>query len=261
MIPRVALALALLTAPWPAIAETAGSGLVIEIKDGQLVTMSGQAASLARLVSELCAKSGTTLRGYEAADRPITVSYQDVPLREVLQRMLRDETYMLGVRSSAGAANIAVSWLHVTGSKNGGAPAGVVAVPLPLPTAPPAAAPTSVPGSMAGFGVSSNIIAQALGGQNALERHAAASELAEHLETNPGEMDAFLANDIGTIAEQLAGFPYANEALRALSLRQKNPVAKAKLDTIVASWRVRRNEPSKEPSFVELLNANKGVPR
>jgi hypothetical protein len=266
MIVRVALALALLVAPWVApwaapgqvAAETSGSGLVIEIKDGQLVTMSGQAASLAQLVGDLCAKTGTTLRGYEAGDRPIMVSYQDVPLRDVLQRMLRDETYMIGVRagesSRNGSSDLEVSWVHVTGSKSGTAPANVVAVPLPAPSAPPA----KVPGSMAGFGVAGNVITQALGAQNADERRAATLQLAEHLEANPGELDNFLATDLGSTADELSAFEFANEALRTISIRQKDAVARAKIDAIVKMVGLRRNDAPKPPGFAELMQ--QGMP-
>lgn len=266
MIVRVALALALLAAPWVApwvapgqvAAETTGSGLVIEVKEGQLVTMNGQAASLAQLVGDLCARTGTTLRGYEAGDRPIMVSYQDVPLRDVLQRMLRDETYMIGVRDGGsgkdGAPNMEVSWVHVTGSKSGTGPANVVTVATPPPTAPPA----KVPGSMAGFGVAAKVITQALGAQNADERRAATRELAEHLEANPGELDNFLANDLPATADELAAFEFANEALRTISIRQKDAVARAKIDAIVKMVGLRRNDAAKAPNPLELMQ--QGMP-
>ena len=256
---RVALALALLAAPcvapWRVAAETSGSGLVIEVKEGQLVTMSGQAASLAQLVGDLCARTGTTLRGYEAGDRPIMVSYQDVPLRDVLQRMLRDETYMIGVRAGSnrkgGSSDIDVSWVHVTGSKSGTAPANVVAV------APPAAT-AKVPASMTGISVGANVITQALGAQNADERRAATRELAEHLEANPGELDAFLSTDLGTTADELLAFPFSNEALQTVSIRQKDAVARAKIDAIVKMVGLRRTDAPKPPTFPELMQ--QGMP-
>jgi len=250
---RVALALALITAASSVEAQTTRSGLDIEVKDGQLVTMSGQSASLAQLVSDLCAKTGATLRGYEAGDRPITVSYQDMPLRDVLQRMLRDETYMIGVRasggSSDGAAGVEVSWVHVTGSKSGTSPANVMSVPVPAPTAPSA----KVPESMAGFGVSPKVITQALGSQNADERRDATRQLAEHLETNPGELDAFLARDLGTTADELVTFEFAREALRTIAIRQKDMVARTKIDAIVKMVGLRRKDAPKQPGFVDMM--------
>ena len=259
MIRRVALALALLASPCTAAAETGGSGLVIEVKAGQLVTMNGQSPSLARLLTDLCTRSGIALRGYEAGDRPIMVSYHDVPLREVLQRMLRDETYMIGVRTGARPADLEVSWVHVTGSKNGTSPVGPIAVPPPLPvTPPPGHSPAKVPGSMASFGVAPNVITQALGSENAAERREATRQLAEHLEANPTEMDSFLSTEMGPTADELAEYPFANEALRTLAIRQKDPVARAKIDAIVKAVGVRRNDAPKKPSFSELMQ--QGMP-
>lgn len=255
MLVRVALALALIAAASSVGAQTSLSGLDIEVKEGQLVTMSGQATSLAQLVSDLCAQTGTALRGYEAGDRPITVSYQDVPLRDVLQRMLRDETYMIGVRAGSGSENdVEVSWVHVTGSKSGTTPASVMPVPVSVPAAPSA----KVPESMAGFGVSPKLITQALGSQNAGERREAARQLAEHLETNPGELDAFLTRDLGTTADELAIFQFANETLRTLSTRQKNAVAKAKLNAIVKMVDLRRANATKQQNVVEMMQ--EGMP-
>jgi len=257
MIFRVALALALLATPDRVVAETSGSGLVIEVKDGQLVSVSGQAASLARLVGDLCTKTGVALRGYEAGDRPITVSYQDVPLREVLQRMLRDETYMIGVRAGDDSTDMAVSWLHVTGSKSGDKPASAVAVPPPLPAMPPPGPAVPVPGSMAGFTLAPKLITQALGSQDAAERREATRQLAEHLEAYPGELDAFLAGDFATTSNELAAFPFANEALRTLSIRQKDPLARAKIDAIVKSVNIQGGGPAK-PGYVDLMQ--QGMP-
>lgn len=256
---RVALVLALIAAPWTSVAETGASGLVIEVNEGQLVTMSGQSPSLARLLGDLCAKTGVTLRGYEAGDRPIMVSYEDVPLREVLQRMLRDETYMIGVRAGTnakdGTSDVEVSWVHVTGSKSGAPPSGVVAIPPPLPNAP---TPAKVPSSMTGFGVSPGVITQALGSQNADERRAATREIAERLEANPGELDMFLDSDMGPAADELAGFPFATEALRTFAIRQKDPVARAKLDAFAKAVDLRRKGLVNKPTYTKEMQ--QGMP-
>jgi hypothetical protein len=261
MIGRVALVLALIAEPVSAAAETGTSGLVIEVEEGQLVTMSGEAPSLANLLGDLCAKTGTMLRGYEAGDRPITVSYEDVPLSEVLQRMLRDETYMIGVRAGAktkaGVSGIEVSWVHVTGSKNGASPSGTVAIPPPLPITP-VPTPARVPGSMAGFGVAPNRIMQALGSQNLEERRAATDEIAEHLHANPGELDAFLSTEMGSTADELAEFPFAPQALRTFAIRQKDTVARAKLDAFAKAVDVRRKGLVKKPSISEEMQ--QGMP-
>ena len=179
------------------------------------------------------------------------VSYQDVPLRDVLQRMLRDETYMIGVRAGEQPTDVEVSWLHVTASKAGTLPAGAVAVPPPLAAAPPNPGQPKVPGSMAGFGVAPKVIAQALGSQDAAERRAATRELAEYLEANPEKMDAFVSDVTAATVEDLAGYPHAIETLRTLAIREKNPDLRAKIDAMVKSVSVHGGVPPK-PAFPSM---------
>jgi hypothetical protein len=111
---------------------------------------------------------------------------------------------------------------------------------------------------MTGISVGANVITQALGAQNADERRAATRELAEHLEANPGELDAFLSTDLGTTADELLAFPFSNEALQTVSIRQKDAVARAKIDAIVKMVGLRRTDAPKPPTFPELMQ--QGMP-
>jgi hypothetical protein len=234
----------------------ADSGLAIEVKDGQLLTVQGQTNSLATLLADVCAKAGVAFRGFEAGDRPITISYVDVPLRDALQRMLRDETYMIGVRAAADNKNVAVAWVHITGSKSGAAPGSPVAVPPPLAVTPEPPKP-QVPASMTDFGLPDDLLARALSSQDAAERREATRLLAEHVEANPGLVDQFLQREMGATAEELAGYDFAKETLQTLAIRQKNPVSRAKLDALVKSIMVRTGGP-KKPTYAELMQ--QGMP-
>jgi hypothetical protein len=252
--PRRVLPLALLTLLAAVNGAEAGrSGLVIDVDGPQLVTMNGSASSLAELVSDLCTLSGVSLRGYEAADRPITVAYQAVPLHEVLLRMLRDENYIIGVRAGAGVNNFEVSWLHVTGAKAGSARPGAIPVPTPIASSAATPAGQDVPGGMAGFGAEPAVVTKALGSANAVERKAAARELADHLEANPSKIDAFLARPIDANVAELSTFPYAGDALQSIWLRQKDPAVRAKLEAIVLELDKHRGGPRTPPSFLENL--------
>lgn len=251
MIFRLALTLALFSLPSTGIAGASGSGLVIEVKEGQRVSVSGQTSSLAQLVSDLCTKTGVSLRGYEAGDRPITVSYVDLPLRDALQRMLRDETYMIGVRAGARPADVEVAWVHVTGSKSGGPPSNVVVAPPPPPGA--ASQDAMAPGSLSSFGVESNIVTQALGNQDAAARREAIGQLVERVEAYPGELDGFLAGDVRKTADELAAFPFAAEALHILSTQQSDPGKRAKLKTLIEALEARRDAEAKKPGFLDLM--------
>ena len=59
-------------------------------------------------------------------------------------------------------------------------------------------------------------------------------------------------------ADELAKFPYAKEALQTLAIRQKDPVARAKLDAIVKSIGLKRGDQPKKPTYNELMQ--QGIP-
>jgi hypothetical protein len=253
----VAIALMLTMGATGVQAAAAGkSGLAIEIHDGQLLTVIGQSGSLRALVADICTQAGVKLRGYDAADRPITVSYVDVPLRDALQRLLRDETYMIGVRAHPQSDDVDVAWVHVTGSKGGGSSPGMA---LPMPPAMAAAAQAAqasaagVPSSMADFGFPANLLSQALSSQDVAARREATRLLAEHVEANPGLLDSFFAKDMAATAEDLVQFPFAKEALQTLAIRQKDPVARAKFEAMIKTVTLRTGEPSKKPTFSDLM--------
>jgi hypothetical protein len=255
LVATIALAI---SASSPLSASGASSGLVIEIDESQRVSVQGQAPSLATLVAEVCARAGVTLRGYEARDRPISVAYESIPLRDALQRMLRDETYMIGVRAGDGGKRINVAWVHVTGSTSAGAPASPAAATSPLAATPPAPPPAEVPPSMTGFGLPAGVVSTALTSQNDAERRDAVRTLAEHVDTNPGLMDQFLAREIAGTIDELAAYPFSREALQTIAIRQKDPVKRAKIDAIVKAIMVRAGGP-KKPSFAELMQQG-GMP-
>jgi hypothetical protein len=242
----------LLLATSPRAAED-DNDLGIEIDDQQLVTMSTQTASLALVISQLCSKAGVTLRGFDAPDRPVAAAYEGVPLRDVLQRLLRDETYMIGVRAGREQSDVEVAWLHVTASKIVGqtsAPVPVLGEPPPAPA--PAASGLSV------TGLPPEVILDALSSDDEAKRRAATTALADHVEANPGALDDFLGKDSAATVDALAPYAYASEALQTLALRQKNSVNRAKLDSIAKSLRLQRGTPSKKPGFTELMQ--QGMP-
>jgi len=253
MLARVLLLVGVLLVTTSARAADDDTSLAIEIDDKQLVTMSTQTASLASVIRQLCTKAGVTLRGFEAADRPVAAAYEGVPLRDVLQRLLRDETYMIGVRAGSERSDLEVAWLHVTASKIVGRTSAPVPVAAEAPPPPsPATGAFSIPG------VAPEVVLDALSSDDETKRRAATSALADHVETNPGALDEFLGRDAAEAINGLAPYTYADEALNALALRQKNPVNRAKLDALVKSLRLKRGTPDKKPSFTELMQ--QGIP-
>ncbi len=228
--------------------------LAIEIDDQQLVTMSTQTASLASVIRELCARAGVTLRGFEAPDRPVAAAYEGVPLRDVLQRLLRDETYMIGVRAGREKSDVEVAWLHVTASKI----VGTTSAPVPLASGPPPAPANPATAAFSVTGLPPEVILNALSSDDEAKRRAATSALADHVEANPGALDDFLGKDAAAAVDALAPYAYASEALQTLALRQQNSVNRAKLDSIAKSLRLKSGKPSDKPGFTELMQ--QGMP-
>jgi hypothetical protein len=254
MLARVLLLVGVLLVATSSRAAENDAGLAIEIDDKQLVTMSTQTASLASIVRQLCTKAGVTLRGFEAADRPVAAVYEGVPLRDVLQRLLRDETYMIGVRAGRENSDMEVAWLHVTASKL----VGRTSAPVPLAAEASPPPPSPATGAFNVPGIAPEVVLDALSSDDETKRRAATSALADHVETNPGALEDFLGKDAAEAINGLAPYTYADEALNALALRQKNSVNRAKLDAIVKSLRVQRGTPSKKPTFTELMQ--QGIP-
>ena len=238
-----------------AVSSAQDSTLAIEMTEGQLVTLDTRATSLGTLVRALCTKAGVQLRGFEAPDRPIAATYDNVPLRDVLQRLLRDETYMIGVRAGADPQEVEVAWIHVTASKI----AGRVSATVPMSEAtvtPPV--PANAPSGLSGIGVPSEVIVDALASSDEAKRKAATLQIAEYLDNNPGSLDNFLSADVSANVDELTPYAYAHEALQTLSLREQNPVNRARLDGIAKSLRLKNGGPSKKPTFAELMQ--KGTP-
>lgn len=256
MIVRVLVAAAVLASSLlaaPSIAADGAASVAIEITDDQLVTLNTPPISLAAIVRELCTKAKVELRGFEAADRPVTATYDKVPLRDVLQRLLRDETYMIGVRSGDDKTRVEVAWVHVTASKI----AGRTSPPAPrVPIATPSA--VVAPASLSRIGLPAEVVVDALSNADEAKRRDATRTLADHFDENPTSLGAFLANDPAATVDELASYTYAGEALQTVALRQQDPVSRAKLDGIVQSLRLRSGGVSNTPGFAELMQ--QGLP-
>lgn len=253
MLARVLLLVGVLLVTTSARAAEDEADLDIQVDDKQLVTMSTQTASLSAVVRQLCAKANVTMRGFEAPDRPVAAAYEGVPLRDVLQRLLRDETYMIGVRAGREKSDVEVAWLHVTASKL----VGHTSSPIPLAAeAPPVPSPAA--GAFSITGLAPEVIFEALTSGDDKKRQAATIALADHVDSNPGALDGFLAKDAAEAINGLVPYDYADDALHALALRQKNPVNRAKLDAIVKSLRLQRGTATKKPGYLDFMQ--QGMP-
>jgi hypothetical protein len=98
----------------------------VEVSDNATTaTVDGDTESLQALITELCRQGEIELRAYGAADRPIRTRYHDVGMRDLFERMLWQENFLLGTEETADGTGERVSWLQVLGDQNGAnAPAG-----------------------------------------------------------------------------------------------------------------------------------------
>jgi len=92
----------------------------IEVDDEQRVTIVGEASSLRMVITDLCIRAGVELGSYDAADRSIRANYESLPLREVLPRLLRQESHTLRLRGKGD--QLRVARLEVIGTKSSNRP-------------------------------------------------------------------------------------------------------------------------------------------
>jgi hypothetical protein len=111
----------------------------LTVSNDQIVSLRGSSPSLRGVIQKLCAASGVELRQYEAEDRTWAGNYQDLPLAELLPRLLRTESYAVGMKSGASAAP-RIAWVRVMGAATG-TPSPIVPAMPPPPPPPPAAEP------------------------------------------------------------------------------------------------------------------------
>ena len=107
----------------------------VEVRSRRSVTVVGQFESLQAVVEELCEKSGVALRTYTATDRAITANYVDLPLRDVFERLLSRESFVLGVVKRGGDERTRLTWIRVVESsrKVASAPRRAATKPVVLP--------------------------------------------------------------------------------------------------------------------------------
>lgn len=188
----------------------------IDVADPRAVTVVGDFESLSNLVATLCQRANVELRGYAAPDRPVTVDQRSRPLRDVLERLLVRENYLLGVRTpandgeTAGASQLDVAWIRVTGSRASGAGAAGLTVP-------------------ARFGRTE------FKREDPIEADRAHAAVAERLLSDEAGVRAFLDADAGDLARSLGQYPHIDVLLRKIRSEQEHAEVRDQLDAVLAA--------------------------
>jgi len=194
----------------------------VDVTPAQTVTVVGVFPSLKSVMEEVCRRGGVELRGFEAGDRPVTISYDQVPLATAIEGLLREESYLVGVTPSEAGKPPRITWIRVVGS-NDGAPRQVTpgGAPPVSSRAPPALS-FEVPATFGGAEFSSEDPEQ-----RARALHAIASRL---LST-----EQVLNADPRALASTLQQYPHARELVTQLRDSQEDPEIRGKLEAILTS--------------------------
>ncbi len=212
----VAAALAALLA-----ASRASAQQQIEVKADQTTTVSGSFPSLQSLVEDLCWRAGVTLLSYDAPDRPIAGRYQNVPLHEVLRRLLRMESFSVGLEGSGEARQPHVTWLRVIGEYE-------------QASANRTKPQVSAVEGAGEFRVPPALMLTAFNTPAGPEQEAALRQLAGRVAGDPEELRKFLAVEPAVIAAEVGRYPQGVALITRLRDEQSDPAVRAHLDAVLA---------------------------
>ena len=182
---------------------------IVEVHDDRTATVSGTFESLRDVIGELCAEADVELRAYDAADRPLTTRQERRPLAELIEHLLSDENFVVGVRTPASTdGGVRLAWLRVTGSKHSGA-----SKPTP-PDATPARADADTPDAP---------------GDDPARR-----AVADRLLADDARVEQFLAAEPAALARSLGQYPDIERLLIELRTEQSHPAVIEQLDAVLA---------------------------
>lgn len=193
--------------------------VTIEVSPSQRVTVTGRAPSLQTVVKDICFRAGVDVLFYDATDRPFGGTYRDLPLATLLQRLLREESFMVET-AGGGVAPERLTVLRVLGdpavasarrARGGGHHATFQVPPVLLDTA---------------FGSAAS---------DSTDRDAALATLAARISGDPTQLQGFLSTDSRLIAEAIRRYKGVEAPLRELQKRYPDPRIATKIDEIVAA--------------------------
>lgn len=200
----------------------------IEVESQESVSVVGSSDSLRAVIEKLCESSGVELKSYRAADRAISARYEGVPLQHVLQRLLRQESFMLGFTpgDSAGESGPQVAWVTVIGTEGGSSVSGGGA-------AGSAAGAAAVNNARA----SSILPISAMANPNAASRIASAKAFARRLDAEDDLRGKLVRASIGDLTTAVAGQKHARAYIQTVRTQVKNAQVRAKLNALLARVR------------------------
>ena len=217
----------------------------------QIVTLSGSGTSLRDVIQQLCAASDVELRQYDAEDRPFAGKYTDVPLSELLPRLLRAESYAAGLRSTAGKDGVRVAWVRVMGKadKKPEGPTGFRPVTIRPAMAAAAPAPedanqtdgpkpmteAELPADQAATIIAAVLNPAFVTTDNEDERKQQIDTIAKNFAENPATKTTLERADLAAIGQKLAQYPDARSVFAMIQTTIHDPDMQRRFNTIGSS--------------------------
>jgi hypothetical protein len=205
-------------------AATTIAANTVAVTPEQSVTVVGVFPSLKSVIEDVCRRAGVELRGFEAADREVSVTYNEVPLTTALAGLLRTESYLVGVTAGESGNPARVAWIRVVGSGDN-APRQATAGEVPRPSSRPV--PTM------GFEVPATFGDAEFSSEDPEQRARALHAIASRLIASKQVMSA----DPQALAATLQQYPHARELVTQLRDEQQDPDIRARLDQVLAALR------------------------
>jgi hypothetical protein len=189
----------------------ADESLRIAVGADQRATIVGSSNSVRTALERLAWHAHFEITSYDAADRSFELDLEDRPLTEVLASLLRQESYVLGMRGER-IASIQVLGDHNTAARRRTATASTP--PDALAQIPPA------------------LTRAAFASEDPRVRQDALRTIVERVTSSPTERRAFLALDPQAMARAIVDYPHADPMLRELEPSIVDAELRAKLGEI-----------------------------
>jgi len=229
---RCALVWTLVLGPFAA-RDSCAQQLDITVAQGQLATVSGRSESLRSVIEQLCSAADIRLLAYDAEDRPMIAGYQNMPLHDLLPRLLKQESYFLGLRESEDGGGTRVATLRVIGQNR----SDPVAAPTPASNLREALGDLGEQVPAPAFQIPPALLRSSFNSENLQTRERAAKYVHDRLLGNVGQTQRFISIDADTVGRILRPYKYSAEILERVRDLHTDPAVKIKLDDIIRAVR------------------------
>lgn len=187
----------------------------------QRVTLVGRASSLRSVLEDVCYRAGINLLSWDADDRAFGGAYHELPVTELLTRLLRSQSFLLEAMAVGDATR--VTSLRVLGDPAVASARRARGIRSGRRTFDP-------PPVLLDAAFSSDAVGSA-------EQQAALATLASRISGDPAQLQGFLSTDPLLIAQAIERYKGVEAPLRELQKKYPDPRIARKIDDVIAALR------------------------